>query len=160
MSPVLQTYRRLQRWPAGNWLFSRLVCLRAPYFASIRPRIDKLAAGECVVSVRHRRAVTNHLGTVHAIALCNMAELAAGVGTDVSVPAGMRWIPKGMTVEYLKKATGDLRATARLDPLPQTAAEGYGYVVPVSILDRAEEMVFRAQITMWISPRKSDAARE
>jgi hypothetical protein len=32
-----------------------------------------------------------------------MAELAGGTMTEVTVPTSHRWIPKGMTVEYLKK---------------------------------------------------------
>src|SRR3546814_9665963 len=69
---VLTLYRRITRWPAGHWLFSRAVCFKAPYFASIRPRIELLEPGRCVASLRHRRAVTNHIGTVRAIALCNL----------------------------------------------------------------------------------------
>ena len=86
------------------------MCLRAPYFASIAPRIEVLEPGRCEARIAHRRRVTNHLGTVHAIALCNLAELCAGLMTDVSIPADMRWIPKGMTVEYLKKAVGTMPA--------------------------------------------------
>ena len=33
-TPLLRLYRRMQAWPAGQWLFSRAVCLKAPYFAS------------------------------------------------------------------------------------------------------------------------------
>ena len=54
----------------------------------------------------------NHLGTVHAIALCNLAELSAGVMTDAAIPPDMRWIPKGMSVDYLKKAVGTLHGVA------------------------------------------------
>ena len=57
----------------------------------------------CVVFMKKRRAVTNHLKTVHAIAMCNMAELAGGLMTEVSLPQGKRWIPSGMTVKYLKR---------------------------------------------------------
>ena len=32
--------------------------------------------------------------------------------TDVSIPTGARWIPKGMSVEYLAKADGDIRTVA------------------------------------------------
>ena len=59
-----------------------------------------------------RRAVTNHIGTVHAIAMCNLAELAAGTMTEISIPPSMRWLPKGMAVEYLKKAESDVEALA------------------------------------------------
>lgn len=154
MNSTLRLYQKFARFPFGKGLFSRAVCFRAPYFASIGPLIENLKPGECVVSIKHRRKVTNHLGTVHAIALCNMAELAAGLCIDVSLPKELRWIPKGMTVNYLKKATGKMRATARLNPLPEICAESYENIMPVEVINDAGETVFNAHITMWISLRK------
>ena len=90
MPSVLALYRRLAGWPAGRWLFSRLVCLKAPYFSSIAPRIEVLEPGRGIATLRHRRAVTNHIGTVHAIALCNLAEFVGGLTCDVSIPPTMR----------------------------------------------------------------------
>ena len=87
-------YNRLAPLPAGRWLFSRVVCLKAPYFASIAPRIESLAPDRGVATLRHRRRVTNHLGGVHAIALCNLAEFVGGLTCKVGVPRGMRWIPR------------------------------------------------------------------
>ena len=153
MAPVLATYLRLSRWPAGRWLFSRLVCLKAPYFASIAPRMELLEPGRAVATLRHRRAVTNHLGTVHAIALCNLAEFTGGLACDVSIPASMRWIPRGMTVEYLKKAVGSMRATATPAFAPRDAAEGYELPFDVVIENPQGEAVFKASIAMWVSPR-------
>lgn len=150
---VLQIYDRMSRWPAGRWLFSRAVCFKAPYFASIAPRIEALQHGRCEATLRHRRRVSNHLGTVHAIALCNLAELSAGLMTDASLPQAMRWIPKGMTVEYLKKAVGTMRAVATpAQPLVE-AAQGYDLPVDVVVNDTAGDAVFRARIAMWMSPR-------
>jgi len=150
---LLDLYRRMQRWPAGGWLFSRAICLKAPYFATIAPRITLLEPGRCEATIRHRRKVTNHIGTVHAIALCNLAELVAGVMTDASLPASMRWIPRGMTVEYLKKANGTMHATATPDVPLVESAEGYDLPVGVVVCDRSGETVFRARIAMWVSPK-------
>ena len=151
---ILQLYRRVTRWPAGHWLFSRAVCLKAPYFGSIAPRIEALEPGRCVASLRHRRSVTNHIGTVHAIALCNLAELSGGLAIDASLPPSMRWIPKGMTVEYLRKAVGTMRAVATPAQPAIEADAGYELPVDVEITDPAGEAVFRARIRMWISPRR------
>lgn len=149
---LLALYARLTRLPAGRWLFSRAVCLKAPYFASIAPRVDALQAGHCVVSFAHRRRVTNHLGTVHAIALCNAAELAAGLATEAAVPPSMRWIPRGMRVDYLHKASGRMRATARA---AASVGDGQAREVPVDveIADPRGTVVFRARVAMWVSPR-------
>lgn len=152
---VLALYRKFERMPAGRWLFSRAVCLKAPYFASIAPRFVSLEPGRCEATLRHRRRVTNHLGTVHAIALCNLAELTAGVMTDATIPRGMRWIPKGMTVEYLKKAVGTMHGVATPDIAVVAADSGYDLPVSVVVSDDSGEAVFRARIAMWVSPRKS-----
>jgi acyl-coenzyme A thioesterase PaaI-like protein len=150
---VLTLYRRITRWPAGHWLFSRAVCVKAPYFASIAPRIELLEPGRCIASLRHRRKVSNHIGTVHAIALCNLAELSGGLMVDASLPPSMRWIPKGMTVEYLRKAVGTMRAVATLAQPIVAAPNGYELPVDIGVADPAGEAVFRARITMWLSPR-------
>jgi acyl-coenzyme A thioesterase PaaI-like protein len=157
MSPtprLLALWQRLSALPAGKWAFSRLVCWKAPYFATVRPRFEVLERGRCEVRIRKRRAVLNHIGTVHAIAMCNMAELAAGTMTDVSIPATHRWIPKGMTVEYLAKAATDLRAVAELNPM-QFYGAAADVPVTVTVTDTAGKAVFRAVITMWVSPKKS-----
>ena len=150
---ALALYRRITRWPGGHWLFSRAVCFKAPYFASIAPRIELLEPGRCVGSLRHRRKVNNHIGTVHAIALCNLAELTGGLMVDASVPPSMRWIPKGMSVEYLRKAIGTMRAVATPAQAIVEASAGYELPVDINVTDPAGETVFHARITMWLSPR-------
>lgn len=150
---ILTLYRRLADKPGGKWLFSRLVCLKAPYFASIRPRIEALEPGRGIATLRHRRAVTNHIGTVHAIALCNLAEFVGGLACDVSIPASMRWIPKSMTVAYLKKAVGTMRATATPAFPPREANEGYELPFEVVVENTEGDAVFKATISMWVSPK-------
>lgn len=153
-SPLASTFARLSRWTGGRRLFSRVVCWRAPYFGSIAPRFLAVDADRCEVEIRDRRRVHNHIGTVHAIALCNMAELAAGVMMEAGTPRGMRWIPKGMTVEYLKKAVGTMRAVARPAAALEARDAGYELPVEVEVRDPGAAIVFRARIAMWVSPRK------
>jgi len=151
---VLSLWAKLSGLPFGKWLFARAVCRAAPYFASISPRVEDIGPGRCVASMRKRRAVTNHIGTVHAIAVCNLAELAAGTMCEATVPPSHRWIPKGMTVEYLKKAGTDLTAVAAWQPLPAFDAAA-DVPVPVSVTDTSGVEVFRAVIVMHISPRRA-----
>lgn len=150
---TLALYERFRRWPAGQWLFTRAICFKAPYFGSIGPRMTRLEPGRGEATIRHRRSVTNHLGTVHAIALCNLAEFVGGLTTDVSIPRSMRWIPKGMTVEYLKKAVGTMHAVATPAFEPRESEEGYDLPMDVVVSDPQGEPVFRARIGMWVSPK-------
>lgn len=151
---MLSLYRRVTRWPGGHWLFSRAICLRAPYFATIAPRFVALEPGRCEVRIVDRRRVHNHIGTVHAIALCNLAELSAGVMAEATMPPDARWIPKDMTVEYLSKAIGTMHAVATPETPIGAVDSGREWPVVVEITDPAGVPVLRARITMWVSPRK------
>ena len=84
--------------------------------------------------------------------MANLCELVAGTMIEVTLPTSMRWIPKGMTIEYRGKAATDLRASAQLDPLPQFDGAA-DVVVPVDVLDTAGNVVVHADIVMWVSPR-------
>lgn len=145
---ALTAYNSLQNVPGGKKIFSKIICTKAPYFGSISPLVDQLQPNHAKVIVKKHRAVTNHLNTVHAIAMCNMAELAGGLMTEVSVPKGARWIPAGMTVEYKRKAKTDLTAYARGSDIDWHTTGNV--VIPVDILDTDEQVVFSAQITMNI----------
>jgi acyl-coenzyme A thioesterase PaaI-like protein len=151
---TLSLWRSFASRPGGKWAFSRLVCLKAPYFGSIRPRFEELRPEYCEVWMRKRRAVLNHIGTVHAVAMCNMAELAGGTMTEVTIPSTHRWIPKGMTVKYLKTAKTDLVAVATPHSQMDWSVPGE-YKVDVVVRNEQAETVFEAVITMWVSPRKA-----
>lgn len=153
---ALQMFDKYGKSKFGRWFFSRVVCFKAPYFASISPTIERLERGLCVASMQQRRRVQNHIGTVHAIALCNLAELTAGVVAEASIPKGSRWIPKGMTVRYLAKASGRMTATTRV-PLFELGEVGAGkdMICSVDIKDPSGKSVLGGEITMWVTALKA-----
>jgi acyl-coenzyme A thioesterase PaaI-like protein len=151
MTTSFRAYKLLTRFPAGHWLFTRIICFKAPYFASIRPRITLMQPGRAEVVMRQRRGVQNHIGTVHAIACCNACEMAMGMLAEATIPDHLRWLPKAMTVQYLKKATGELRAVASL--APNGFAEGE-VVVPVDVLNAAGDVVVHADITLHVTTKR------
>lgn len=150
------TYRAWSKLPnniVGSTLFSVGMCLRVPYFASVLPRVVALEPGRCEVTAPKWFGIRNHLGTFHAIAACNLAEVAMGMLAEATVPTTHRWIPKSMTVQYLTKATTSLRAVAELDEVPDfgTITDGIDIVVPVAIRDTSGIEVVHADITIWVS---------
>jgi acyl-coenzyme A thioesterase PaaI-like protein len=151
--PAMRAWQKLGGSAFGRWLFSRTIAREAPYFATIHPRFVELAPTVCRVAMKKRRSVENHIRTVHALAMGNLCELAAGMCTEVTIPTDMRWIPRGMTIEYLAKAETDVTATARLDKTEWLGAQNVG--VPVSVTDTRGKEVVRAVITMYVSPRKA-----
>ena len=136
----------------GNELFSKKICEIAPYFATIDPEFIDLKPGYSEVTMPNTSKVHNHLGTVHAIAMCNLAEIAAGLMTDVSIPETCRWIPIGMSVKYLAKATTSLRGIA--DGTAIDWNQPGDKDVPVSIRDTDGVEVCAAIITVKVSLKK------
>jgi acyl-coenzyme A thioesterase PaaI-like protein len=116
MPRVLDLWNITAKLPLGQRLFSTLFARKAPYFASIHPRFTELRPNHAELVIRKRRSVHNHMGTVHAIALCNGLEAAMGALAEVSIPAHKRWIPKGMDVSYTAKADSDVTCIAETDP--------------------------------------------
>lgn len=152
MNKLLHAYNQCAGLPFGKRIFSKLVCLKAPYFGTIKPIFHQLRPGGCVIRMKNRRAVHNHIGSVHAIAMCCLAELTAGTMLEVSLPPGMRWIPKGMRVEYRKIARTDLTAFCEI-PAEELHQPGE-LPMTVRVEDVSSEEVFRAVIDMHISERK------
>jgi len=149
----LMLFKAMSRLPLGRELFTRGVCRTAPYFGSIRPLVVDLRVGRCEAQLKKRRSVQNHIGTVHAIAMCNLCELVGGLLIESTLPSQLRWIPKGMTVRYLRKAATDLNAV--LEWNPNLADDFRGDVVlPVQVFDRNAALVMEADITMYVSPRR------
>lgn len=132
----------------GRWLFARAVTRRAPYFASIKPHFIELRPALCVVLMPRQSSTGGPAGTVHSLAIANLCELAASTVTQVTLPPGMTWQSRGMTIEYLRRAESDVSATARLDKTEW--GESQNVAVPVSAVDRNGAEVVRAVITMRV----------
>tara|TARA_R110001592_G_scaffold7190_2_gene40578 strand:+ start:29510 stop:29950 length:441 start_codon:yes stop_codon:yes gene_type:complete len=130
----------------GPEMFSKGIAQVAPYFSTIDPEVIELKPGYCEVHLKNQKKVHNHIGTVHAIAMCNAAELAGGMTTDVSIPKGARWIPQGMTVEYIAKAKTDLKVVC--DGSEIDFSQPGKIIVPVAAFDTEGTKCFTADITM------------
>lgn len=153
MSSVLSLWQRLGRLPLGDRLFSVAFGRKAPYFASIRPRFTVVEPHHVQLVIPDRRRVHNHLGTVHAIALCNGLEAAMGALAEVSIPRGKRWIPKGMEVSYTAKADSDITCVA------ETTAEQWASGdpdLPVRVRGvRADgTVVIEGVIHLWVTDKR------
>jgi acyl-coenzyme A thioesterase PaaI-like protein len=143
-------WERLAGLPGGTWLFSVLVGWMAPYTGTIGARVVDLAPGRAKVAMRDRRRVRNHLRSIHAIALLNLAEEASGLAITSGMPEDLRGILRGLSIEYLKKARGTITAESTA-PVPETGVRRE-YEVPVELTDAAGEVVARAHALWLIGP--------
>ena len=151
MNRVLKLQEKFHRFPFGKRLFSMAAARMAPYFTTIKPSVEELRPNYMKSSMRKRRAVHNHLKTVHAIAMCNLCEFTAGILMEASIPKHRRWIPMGMTVAYLKKAKTDLTATCDLSAVKWETCDKVDCAVSVKDTNGVE--VVTALITMKVSDK-------
>ena len=152
MSTVLDLYTKVSRLPQGRRVFSLLFSQKAPYFATVRPRFTELRPNYAELTIRKRRRVQNHIGTVHVIAICNGLEAAMGALAEATVPAHKRWIPKGMDVDYTAKATSDITCVAETDPEQWT---GDDPDVPVRVRGVRTDgtVVVEGVIRLWVTEK-------
>jgi acyl-coenzyme A thioesterase PaaI-like protein len=147
---ILSQWRRLSAIPGGGWLFSKVLGWQVPYSGSVSPRVLVLEPGLARVRITERRALRQHLGSVHAIALMNVAELASGLAMMGALPAGMRGIVTKIGIEYFKKARGVLVAESRCAVAPDLPEGEYDFTSDVK--DAAGDVVARATVTWKLGP--------
>ncbi len=135
--------------PGGRFLFSLMLGRMVPYTGALGARVEELEPGYARVTLRDRRGVRNHLGSVHAIALANLAEITSGLAMLTSLPDTARGIVVHLGVEYLKKARGRLVAECRC-----SAPSGVEETVTLTavVMNAAGEVVARAQVRWLIRP--------
>jgi acyl-coenzyme A thioesterase PaaI-like protein len=149
---IRKLWDTVHRIPGGSRLFSRAIGLAAPYTGTIDAHVEVLQPGRAEVTMRDRRGLRNHIRCVHAVALANLAELAGNVALAYSLPDDGRFIVAGMSLEYVKKARGPLRAFSECE-VPATS-ERREVEVRVSIRDASGTEVTRASLRTLIGPKK------
>ena len=147
---TMAIYNKLKNWPMGKKIFSKLICNMAPYFGTIKPIVEEVKLNECSVLIKKGKRVHNHIKTVHVIAIANGLEMAMGVMAEASIPSHLRWIPKGMTLDYTAKAGTDIRCVAKVDPLAWKPGD---MPVEVKAYDTQGTVVVDGFINLWISEK-------
>lgn len=150
-----ESWSRLSPLPGGRWLFARMLSRMVPYTGTIRPRFLEIAPGLARVAMRDRRSVRNHLQSVHAIALANLAEVTSGVAMIVALPDDVRGIPIRLSIDFVKKARGELIAECRCN-VPDIDAPTEMELHP-EIRDASGDVVARATIRWRLAPTGTSA---
>ena len=143
---VLSLWRRCAGLPFGRQLFGALFAKQVPYSGSIGATVLDLAPGRAKLALRDRRAVRNHLGSIHAVALTNLGELASGLAMTTALPAGMRGIVLRIETVYLKKARGTLVCDCRAN-VPEVAGD-LNHEVHAEIRDGGGDIVASVRV-VW-----------
>ena len=152
---ILETWNRLAALPARTRIFSYLIRLYVPYTGSIRPEVLELRPGYSKVRIRDRRGVRNHLRSVHAVAMMNLAEAASGLALNAAVPPSMQAILVGFSIEFLKKARGPLTAECHC-PLPKEG-EKQEQVITAEVKNEEGVVVCKATARWLVGPKRAKA---
>ncbi len=147
---LLRLWRRLQPLPGGEWLFAKVFAFTVPYSGSVRPRIRVLEPGHAEVEIPDVRANRQHLGSVHAIALMNVAEMASGLAMMAGLPGDIRGIVTSLSMTYHKKARGTIRAVSRVT-VP-TVTESRDFEVLAECFDPSGTLVATGRVHWRLGP--------
>jgi len=141
-------WQRLSGVPGGRLLFSRAIGVAIPYTGSIGAEVLVLEPGYAKVQIDDRRAVRNHLRSIHAIALTNLAELTGNLALACGLPDDGRFIVTKLGIEYKKKARGRITAECRCDP--PRGSERREYELTIDLSNASGEVVATATLTTLV----------
>ena len=144
---------RLTALPAGRQFLSRLRGRLVPYSGRLGATVDVLEPGRCVVILKDRRKLRNHLNSVHAMALANLGEIATGMALMNSLPDNTRGILRRFEIDYLKKARGLL--TAECDCEIPANNDEREVAVNCDIRDSADDVVSVVTAHWLIGPEQA-----
>ncbi len=120
-------------------------------------RIEELSEQRAVITLKNKKSVQNHIGSVHAVASILIAESATGYLVGMHIPDSAVPVIKTIRADYVKRAKGDMRAEARLDASQIKAMheqEKGETVVAVTVTDgEGKEPILMEMVWAW-TPKK------
>lgn len=141
-----------------SWLLSLLFGRAVKFAGTAAVQVEQLDQRRARLKLRNKTKVQNHIGSVHAAATALLGESASGFLLGMHVPDDKIPLLKSMQIQYLKRSTGHLMASAELDDsqitLLQTAEKGE-VSIRVTIKDQLGiEPVEALYIWAWIPKTK------
>lgn len=141
-----------------RWLLTRMFGRIVPFLGTAGLRFESVAPRRVVVQLKNKRRVQNHIGGVHAAATALLAETASGFVMGMNVPDDKLLLLKSMKLDYLQRASGDLRAEATLSDVQLRALssdEKGNTLVAVSVSDATgAEPVVCEMIWAWVPKQR------
>lgn len=111
-SQLASTIDRIKSWPEflHRPILSFVIGRTIKFAGTAGIAIDILDSNRCQITLKNRRKVQNHIGSVHAAATALLAESASGFVVGMNLSPKSLPLLKSMHVDYIKRSTGDLVA--------------------------------------------------
>ncbi len=138
-------------------LFERLArrLARSPALSWLEPVLEELAPDHAVIRLPYREEITNGSGTVHGGVLATLADTAVAFALATNFNGKMGFATADLTIHYLRRARGDVRARARILKKGRRVNVG-----EVSMTDPEGREVARALTTFLLTTSSFDYAPE
>ena len=155
---LLNLWQRVAHLPGGTRLFSFMLGRQVPYTGTVRPHIVELRPGYARAEMSDRRIVRNHLDSIHAVALINLAEVVGGLAMLTGLGPELRAIVTGLSMEYRKKARGRLTAEASVEIMP--VHDNVERLVRSIVKDDAGDVVAELTVRWRVGPTRPQKVPE
>jgi len=145
ITKVLSLWKRFSKYRVGKWLFSYLIRFINPYTDALGAKVDIFEAGHAEVILEDHKINKNHLNSVHAVALTNLGEFTSGIAVMGSLKENVRGIVSHISIDFIKKARGVLKAVSRCETPEITG--NTEFIVYAEIFNSEDELVSRIHVT-------------
>ena len=146
-------WQTLSPLPGGKLAFAKILGTANPYTGSIGARFLELGPGHAVIQLQQRRGVQNHVNSIHAAAVFNLAEATTGLALMFGLPDDARGLPINLNINYHKKSRGLL--TCRCDCTPPSTSEEQEVDLSCTIHNAVGVLVADASARWAIGPKKA-----
>ena len=140
-----------------NWLLNYLLGSTIKFVGTAGVKCETLTREQSIWTLKNKKKVRNHIKGVHAAAMGLLAETATGMVVGMNVPDDRIPVIKSMKVNYLKRATGDLRAVVELTGEQiQTIidTEKGEMLIPVTVTDSEGKQPIECEMIWAWTPKR------
>ncbi len=127
----------------------------SPALGWLSPSLEELGPDWCVLALPLQEQATNGSGTVHGGVLAMLADTAVAFALATNFDGKMGFATADMTIHFLRRARGDVRARARIIKKGRRVNVG-----EVEIVDGQGREVARALATFVLTTSSFDYAPE
>jgi acyl-coenzyme A thioesterase PaaI-like protein len=137
-----------------SFIFGRVV----KFFGTAGLRFELLTPERSIVFLANRKKVQNHIGGIHAVAMGLICESATGAIVGLNLPGDATPVIKSMQIDYLKRASGAMRAeawlTAEQIELMQNSDKGEVEVACTVTDEDGKAPITVSMVWAWVPARR------